>query len=125
MKSAVSRIVVAALLVTITAVASFAKGKQAHVTFTVDTKVNETIVKSGTYEVVFNEENGELSILKGRKLVAKASGRLEMREGKSRDTVLQTVRDGNDTAFVSVTFGGSDQKVVLNPAGMQAGGGSN
>lgn len=89
-------------------------------TFAVDTKVDETLVKRGTYEVVFNEESGELSILKGRKLVAKASGRLEMREGKVKGTEFLTVMDGNETAFVSISFGSSDQKVVLNRAGMQA-----
>ena len=122
MKSVLSRIVVALLLVTITGVASFAKSKQTKVTFAVDTKVDETLVKRGTYEVVFNEESGELSILKGRKLVAKASGRLEMREGKAKGTEFLTVMDGNETAFVSISFGSSDQKVVLNRAGMQAGG---
>lgn len=122
MKSVINRIVVALLLVTMTSMAAFAKSKQTTVTFAVDTKVNETLVKRGTYEVVFNEESGELSILKGRKLVAKASVRIEMREGKSKGTEFLTVKDGNENAFVSIAFGGSDQKVVLNRAGMQAGG---
>lgn len=122
MKSVINRIVVALLLVTMTSVAAFAKSKQTKVTFEVDTKVNETLVKRGTYEVIFNEESGELSILKGRKLVAKASGRLEMRERKLKGTEFKTVKDGNETAFVSIAFGGSDQKVVLDRAAMQAGG---
>ncbi|HZE71497.1 MAG TPA: hypothetical protein VE135_18490 [Pyrinomonadaceae bacterium] len=122
MKSVVSRIVVALLLVTITGVAAFAKSQKTTVTFAVDTKVNETVVKRGTYEVIFNEERGELSILKGRKVVAKGTARLEMREGRARATELHTVKDGNDTAFVSIAFDGNDQKVVLNQAGMQAGG---
>jgi hypothetical protein len=122
MKSVINRIVVALLLVTMTTVAAFAKSKQTKVTFALDTKVNETLVKRGTYEVIFNEESGELSILKGRKLIAKASGRLEMRETKLKGTEFKTVKDGNETAFVSIAFGGSDKKVVLDRAAMQAGG---
>jgi len=77
MKSVVNRIIVALLLVTMTSVAAFAKSKKTNVTFTVDTKVNETLVKSGTYEAVLNEETGELSILKGGKVVAKTATQMK------------------------------------------------
>jgi hypothetical protein len=122
MKSVINRIVVALLLVTMTSVAGFAKSKKTNVTFTVDTKVNETLVKSGTYQAVFNEETGELSILKGGKVVAKTTARVEMRDGKGRTTEVHTIKEGDVTAFVGVAFNGSDQKVVVNQAGMQAGG---
>ncbi len=72
--------------------------------------------------MVFNEETGELSILKGRKVVAKTTARLEMRDGKARPTEIHTVKDGDETAFVAIAFSGSDQKIVVNQAGMQAGG---
>lgn len=122
MKSVVNRIIVALLLVTMTSVAAFGKSKKTNVTFTVDTKVNETLVKSGTYEAVFNEETGELSILKGRKVVAKTTARVEMRDGKGRTTEIHTIKEGDVTAFVGIAFSGSDQKVVASQAGMQAGG---
>lgn len=122
MKSVVNRIVVALLLVTMTSVAAFAKSKTTNVTFTVDTKVNETLVKSGTYKVVFNEETGELSIVKGHKVVAKTAARLEMRDGKGRTTEIHTIKEGDVTAFLGLAFSGSDQKVVVSQPGMQAGG---
>ena len=122
MKSVVNRVIVALLLVTMTSVAAFAKSKKTDVTFTVDTKVNETLVKSGTYEAVFNEETGELSILKSRKVVAKTAARLEMCDGKGRTTEIYTIRDVDVTSFVGIAFSGSDQKVVVSKAGMQAGG---
>jgi hypothetical protein len=122
MKSVVNRIIVALLVVTITSLAAFAKSKRTTVQFTVDTKVNETLVKSGTYEVVFNDETGELSILKGRKVVAKTAARIEMRDGKGRTTEIHTIKKGDVTALVGIAFSGADQKVVLNQAGMQAGG---
>jgi uncharacterized protein with FMN-binding domain len=98
MKSVVNRIVVALLLVTMTSVAAFAKSKKTNVTFTVDTKVSETRVKSGTYEAVFNEETGELSIVKGRKVVAKTATQLKMRDSKGRLTEIYTVKDSDQTA---------------------------
>jgi hypothetical protein len=45
-----------------------------------------------------------------------------MRESKARATELNTVKDDNETTFVSIAFDGSDQRVVLNQAGIQAGG---
>ena len=122
MKSSVNRIIVALLLVTMTSMAGFAKSKKTNVTFTVDTKVNETLIKSGAYEAVFNEETGELSILKGRKVVAKTTARLEMRDGRGRTTEIHTIMEGDVTTFVGIAFSGSDQKIVVNQAGMQAGG---
>ena len=122
MKSVVNRIIVALLLVTITSMAAFAKSKKTNVTFTVDTKVNETLVKSGTYEAVFNEETGELSIVKGRKVVAKTATQLKMRDSKGRSTEIYTVKDGDQTALVGLAFSGSDQQIVLNQARMRTGG---
>ena len=122
MKSVVNRIIIALLLVTMTSIAGFAKTKKTNVSFTVDTKVNETLVKSGTYDAVFNEETGELSILKGGRVVAKTAARVEMRDGKGRTTEIHTIKEGGVTAFVGIAFGGSDQKVVVSQAGMQAGG---
>ena len=122
MKSVVNRIIVALLLVTMTSVASFAKSKKANVTFTVDTKVNETLVKSGTYKAILNEETGELSILKGDNVVAKTAPQLKMRDSKGRSTEIYSVKDGDQTALVGLAFSGSDQQVVLNQARMQAGG---
>ncbi|HEY6246035.1 MAG TPA: hypothetical protein VIX17_18950 [Pyrinomonadaceae bacterium] len=122
MKSVGNRIIIALLLVTMTGVAVFAKGKRTTVAFAVDTKVNGTLVKSGTYDVVFDEETSELSIVKGRKVVVKAAARLAMRDGKGRATEVHTVKEGDETAFVGISFGGSDQKVVLSQTGMQAGG---
>ena len=122
MKSVVNRIIVALLLVTMTSMAGFAKSKRTTVIFTVDTKVNETLVKSGTYEAVFNEDTGELSIVKGRKVVAKTATQLKMRNSKGRSTEIYTVKDGDQTALVGLAFSGSDQQVILNQTRMQAGG---
>ena len=89
--------------------------------FLMDTKVNGTLVKSGTYDVVFDEETGELSIVKGSKVIATTATRLEQRERKARSTETNTSVEGNETKLISITFGGSDQRVVVNQGGMQMG----
>jgi len=121
MKSIVNRVMVALLLVTLANAAAFAKSKRATVSFLMDTKVNGTLVKSGTYDVVFDEETGELSIVKGSKVIATTATRLEQRERKARSTETNTSVEGSETKLISITFGGSDQRVVVNQGGMQMG----
>lgn len=122
MKTWVNRMVVSLLLVTCASVAAFAKSKRATVHFSTDIKVNGTLVKSGTYDVVFDEQTGALSIEKGHKIVATTATRLEQRDRKARATEVNSLREGNDSELLSITFGGSDQRVVVNQMGMQAGG---
>src|SRR5260370_19911070 len=121
MKTIVNRVMVALLLVTLASAAAFAKGKRVKVAFLTDTKVNGSLVKHGEYDVVFDEETGELSIVKGSTVVVTTATRLEQRERKARSTETNTIVDGDETRLVSITFGGSDQRVVVNPGGMQMG----
>ena len=122
MQSIINRVIVAFLLVTLTGVAAFGKTKKANVTFSSDTKVNGTLVKKGTYNVVFDDQTGELSIVKNDKVIAKTQTRVEKRDRKARTTEAATRMEGSETELVSITFGGSDQNLVVNQAGMQAGG---
>ncbi len=122
MKFIANRLIVAFMLVTLCSVGAFAKSRRTTVSFTVDTKVNGTVVKSGTYEALFNDETGELSLLNGRKVVVKTATRLEMRDRKARATEFQTRKAEMGVELVSITFRGSDQNVVVNQGGMQAGG---
>lgn len=77
MKSIVNRLVVFVLVGALTAVVALAKGTEREVTFTKNLTVNGTLVKKGTYKVEFNEETNELTIKKGKKVVATAQARLE------------------------------------------------
>jgi hypothetical protein len=122
MKSIVNRVMVVCLLVTLAGTAAFAKSQKANITLTSDTTVNGALVKKGMYAVVFDDQTGELSIFKGEKLIVKTATRLEKRDRKARGNEVQTILDGMDQKLVSVTFGGSDEDVVVAQAGMQAGG---
>jgi len=96
--------------------------RKSNVAFSTDTKVNGTILKKGTYEVVFDDQSGELSIFKEAKLIAKISARVEKRDQKARGTEVQTILEGMDQKLVSITFSGSHENLVVGQAGMQAGG---
>ena len=122
MKLLIKSLVVACLLVTAVSTSAFGNTTKSTITFAADTKVNATIVKKGQYEVVFDDQSGELSIFKGAKLIAKTSARLEKRDRKARGTEVQTVLEGMDQKLVSISFTGSYDNVVVRQAGMQAGG---
>ena len=77
MKSIVNRMVGFVLIAALTGVVALAKSTEREVTFTKSLTVNGTLVKKGTYKVEFNEETNELTIKKGKKVVATAQARLE------------------------------------------------
>ena len=113
MKSLVNRVVAVLVLGALASVVAFAREKKETLTLTTNLKINGTQVKKGDYDLVFNEQTGELSIMKGKTLVAKTSARLEKRDKKAKATEIRSTGEGDDVALVSVTFGGSDQSIVV------------
>ncbi len=77
-------------------------------------KVNGTLLKKGSYDIRFNEETKELSILKNGKVVAKATTRIEKEDAKSDSIKYSSRANGDSAVLVSVTFGGSDEKLVVS-----------
>lgn len=118
----INRVAIALLLVTLAGTAVLAKTHKKDVEFDTAVKVNGTEVKAGSYVAVFDDSTNELSLLKGGKVVAKTAARLEQRAKKARDTQIHRRMTGNDSELVSITFGGSNQDVVVGQMGMQAGG---
>lgn len=122
MKSIVNRVVGFVLVVALTGVVAFAKSTEREVTFTKNLTVNGTLVKKGTYKVEFNEETSELTIKKGKRVVATAQARLEKITDRnafytsSADTdpaqapalVNVSFKDGNLATIV----GGGDNKAT-------------
>jgi hypothetical protein len=98
-------------------VAAFAKVRKHTVTFDTDIKVNDTLVKKGTYQVRYDDETGQLSILQNGKTVAQAMTRLEDRVKKANDFVLRSEVNGDQTQLTGVTFDGSDKNVVISNSG--------
>ena len=117
MKSIVNRIVVVLMVAALTSVAAFAKVQKHTVTFDTDMKVNDTLVKKGTYQVKFDDETGQLSIIKNGKTVAQAMTRIETRTKKADDFVLRSQGNGDAKQLIGVTFGGSDKDVLISNTG--------
>ena len=122
MKLLVNGLMVVSLLLSLAGATVFGNTRKSNIVFSADTRVNGTLVKKGNYEVVFDDQSGELSILKGSKLIAKTTASTEKRNQKARATEVQTILEGKDQKLVSVTFDGSYENVIVSHAGMQAGG---
>ena len=114
MKSIVNRMVVVLMVGALTSVVAFAKVHRHTVTFDTDIKVNDTLVKKGTYQVKFDDETGQLSIIQNGKTVAQAMTRIETRAKKASDFVLRSQVNGDETQLTGVTFGGSDKNVLIS-----------
>jgi hypothetical protein len=98
-------------------VAAKDKTKKKTVEFTQDVMVNGTVVKAGTYDVKFNEETGELSIVKDGKVKATTAAHLEARSNEAKDTALIIASTGGVAELRGVAFGGSNQNVVVGGSG--------
>lgn len=113
MKSVISKMLAVLMVGALMGVVALAKGKRAQATFDSDIKVNGTLVKKGTYDVKFDEETGQLSIVKNGKVIAEAATRLEPRSNKASEFQLRSVMNGNELQLAGVTFGGSDKDVII------------
>jgi polyisoprenoid-binding protein YceI len=111
-------------LASIAAAAGKDKVKTETVTFASDIMVNGTLVKAGSYQIKFNEQTGELSILKDGKVKAKTTAQLQARNEKARDTAVKTLDKGGVAELIGFSFGGSKQDLVVG-AGSGAVSGNN
>jgi len=93
------------------------KVKTESVTFTSDVMVNGTLVKAGDYQIKFNEATGELAILKDGQVKAKTTAHFQSRSDKAKNTSVRTLDSGKIAELVAVTFGGSNQDVVVGASG--------
>jgi hypothetical protein len=89
------------------------KVKTETVVFSSDVMVNGTMLKAGEYQVKFNEQTGELAILKDGKVKAKTTAQLQSRSEKAKNTAVRTLDKGGVAELIGITFGGSNQNVVV------------
>ncbi len=122
MKSIVNRIVAVLMVGALTSIAAFSKVNKHTITFDSDIKVNDTLVKKGTYQVKFDDETGQLSIIQNGKTIAQSMTRIESRSKKANDFVLRSVTNGDEKQMIGVTFGGSDKDVLLTNGGASGSG---
>jgi hypothetical protein len=116
LKSTFAALMICALA-SISIVAAMDKVKTETVTFDSDTMVNGTLLKAGDYQVKFNEQTGELAVLKNGKVKAKTTAQLQTRSDKARNTVVRTLNKGGVAELIGFTFGGSKQDVMVSASG--------
>ncbi len=114
MRSILNRIAMALLVASLAGGIVFGKSKKETVTFQSDIKVNGTVVNKGSYDIKFDEKTEELSIMKGGKVIAKASTTVAKRDRKARTLEVKSNRVGGETELISIAFGGMDHDLVLN-----------
>jgi hypothetical protein len=113
LKSTLAALMICALASIGVLAATKDKVKTESVTFTQDTMVNGTLVKAGDYQVKFDEQSGELSILKDGKVKAKTTAQLQARSAKAKNTSVRTLEKDGTFELIGVTFGGAAQDVVV------------
>jgi hypothetical protein len=117
LKSTLAVLMIGALASIAVFAAARDKVKTESVTFASDVMVNGTLVKAGDYQIKFNEETGELAIMKDGKVQAKTTAHFQARSDKARNTSVRTIDKGSIAELVGVTFGGSKQDLVVGASG--------
>jgi hypothetical protein len=75
-----------------------------------DVNVNGTLVKKGIYKAVYDEQKAELTLLKGKKIVAKAPARIEKVSYSTGSYSTHAVTN----ALLSVIFKDNNVAVIGN-----------
>lgn len=118
----VNRLMVVFLVGAIASGVALAKTMKRQVTFSEPVVVNGTQLKSGTYEAVFDDQTNELSILKGRKIVARSPAELDKR--MQRGHTVYTLREDSsgltNAVVLTVTLKDGNQ-AILNDANKAGG----
>lgn len=94
-----------------------AKGKSEDLTLPQDVIINGTLVKKGDYKLKFDEQTGELLILKGKRVVARTSATIERREREAPRTEFRLIQEGEAQALRSITFRGERDTIVMHETG--------
>lgn len=117
MRKMINLVVIAAVVCVFSTLTVFGKDKSEFVNLPQDVVINGTLVKKGAYKLKFDEKTGELLLMKGGKVVAKTSARLEKREDKADRTEFNTMTNGSQNELRGITFRGENEKIVIAQGG--------
>jgi hypothetical protein len=95
--------------------AAFAETIKKEVKFTRPFVVNGFDIKPGTYTVAFDDQTNELSIIKGKKVIAKAPARLEKRDvPEGAFVVREEGEKPSKRVLVTVALKGDNQATITS-----------
>lgn len=115
-----SRILTLAVVVVMASMIVLGSNKKDTVTFPRDIMVNGTLVKAGTYNIQYDEKANALSVIKGRKVVATATGHVEELQKKANDTTFTSTSKDDKDVLIGFTFGGDNHRILLGEGDGQA-----
>ena len=124
MRNLIARTVITLAVFALAGVGALAGGKKDRVDFRQDFEVNGTTVEKGSYDVSFDKEAGELSIIKGGKVIAKSKARAEQSESKNKYTAVRVSTESGRGVLRSISIAGDRQTVVLGEGGGASAGGT-
>ena len=115
MKHLSKRTVILLVVCAMASLTALAATTTRQVTFNRVVTVNGTPVKAGTYKVKFDDATGEFTILDGKKIVAKATARLEKLEADTQSSYSMKT-EGENTHLVSIVMDSRNRAVIVNDA---------
>ena len=113
MKHLFSRSLILLAVGAMTSITGLAMTTNRQVTFSRDLTVNGAPVKAGTYKATFDDRTGEFKLIRGKKVVANATARLEKVTGPFRGAYALTP-NGESLALVSINMNSTNQAVIVN-----------
>ncbi len=116
MRSKINQVVIAVVVCALMSIAVVAKERTETLNLTQDVTINGTLVKKGQYKLKFDEQTGELLIMKGKKVVAKTTAKMEARTDKADRTEVNTITNGTQNELRGISFRGESQRIVVAQA---------
>ena len=113
MKGLVSRIVISLLVCAFLSVSVFAGEKSKKLTIPYDVVVNGTLIKKGEYKAVFNEENSELVLLKGKEVAVKTKAFLKENPDKANANEVSMKQQNSELVLRSIRFAGETKSITV------------
>ena len=120
MKHLVTRVIVILSISLFVSLSVFAQGQGKDLTLQHDVMVNGTMVKKGNYKIVFDEKRGELALVKGNNVVAKAPAHHQERATKANDTLVKLGEKDSQHVLKSITMAGENQTIIVEESINQA-----
>lgn len=115
MKHLLSRAVILLVVVAMTSITALAMTTNRQVTFSRDVTVNGTPVKAGTYKATFDDQTGEFKLLRGKKVVANATARMEKINVRFQSG-YSLKASGDSYALTSINMNSTNQAVIVDDA---------
>jgi hypothetical protein len=113
MKRNATIIAMALMLCALVGTMALAKTKMHTINFEQDTTVNGAVVKEGTYQMGFNEQTGEFTILHGNRVIVTTMAKEEMLGQKASATSIGTRLTDNGAALTQITFKGAHYTLLF------------